>query len=180
MSGTDLLMAEVDAKSMIIDDINSIINDNTVWIKYHEFDAKPVSEQVLTEDPFLSWLADKYEFIGGILKINPFSQYDWHTDTNRGVSINMLVAHKNSFVMFSGEEDSLVKKILPMQYKLNRYYLFNPQIPHSVINFEGDRYMFTIEFKRDKNSLTYEELYNDVFKNYYTKKYILNGEENAA
>jgi hypothetical protein len=40
--------------------------------------------------------------------------------------------------------------------------------------------MFTIEFKRDKNSLTYEELYNDVFKNYYTKKYILNGEENAA
>lgn len=166
MSIDKLIMAKIDTVPAIIDDVNRIINDNTVWIKYHDFDAKPIPEQVMQDDPFLSWLSKRYEFIGGVLKIRPFSQYDWHVDENRGVAINMLISHSDSFVMFSEHLDPLVKDILPLNYDIGSYYLFNTQVPHSVINFNGDRYLFTLEFKRDKNSLTYEELYNDVFKNF--------------
>lgn len=171
MNGFELFMTEVKSSPLIIDDLNLIINNDDEWVKYFNFDAKPVSADVMRKDPFLKWLGTRYNFIGGVLKVPAFTEYSWHTDTNRGAGINILLQHSNSVVMFTENEDLLVKDIVPMSYKLNRFYLFNTQIPHSVINFNGNRYLFTIEFDKDKDSLSYEDLYNDVVINYNEDSY---------
>jgi hypothetical protein len=39
-------------------------------------------------------------------------------------------------------------------------------MPHTVYNFETTRYLFSIEFEKDVDNLSFEELVNDVERNY--------------
>ena len=158
---------EVNTKSTIKDEVFDIAITPGEWVKYFNFDARPILPEVILKDDFFKWLADRYSFMGGIIKLDPYTCYNWHTDTRRGVGINMLLTpNTRSYCAFGFDPSQLVFKIEELKYKPNTYYVFNTQVPHTVYNFETTRYMFSIEFAKDKDELSFEDLVNDIETNY--------------
>ena len=160
----EMLIKPIIGESTIMDDLLAIANDNTGWAMYYNFLAKQVPNEVLAKDPFLVWLSTKHNFIAGVIRMERFQQYDWHVDTRRGVGINMPLEQFNSIVFFTNPSDigSLVKPIFPIMYEYNKYHVFNTQIPHNIINLNYPRFLFTIEFEKDKDNLTYADMINLV------------------
>ena len=93
--------------------------------------------------------------------------YDWHKDTRRGVAVNMLLTpHARSFCVFTDKKEGVVFNTQELKYKPTTYYLFNTQQFHTVYNFETTRYLLSIEFKKDLNELSFEDLLKDIKENY--------------
>lgn len=154
-------------KSNITQRLLDTAHNSSQWIDYYNFKAKLVPPEMLFEDEFFKWLVKRYDFIAGILKLDPYTCYDWHTDTRRGVGINMLLTPEaRSICAFTHNKEDAVFKIEELKYKPSTYYLFNTQVPHTVYNFETTRYLMSVEFAKDKNELTFEDLVKDVRNNY--------------
>jgi hypothetical protein len=154
-------------KSNITQRLLDTAHNSSQWIDYYNFKAKLVPPEMLFEDEFFKWLVKRYDFIAGILKLDPYTCYDWHTDTRRGVGINMLLTPEaRSICAFTHNKEDAVFKIEELKYKPSTYYLFNTQVPHTVYNFETTRYLLSIEFAKDKNELTFDDLIKDIKVNY--------------
>jgi hypothetical protein len=103
----------------------------------------------------------------GIIKLDPYTCYDWHTDTRRGVGINMLLTtFDRSVCAFASNKEGTVFEIEELKYKPATYYIFNTQVPHTVYNFETTRYLMSVEFAKDKSELSFEDLLNDIRTQY--------------
>lgn len=158
---------EIKLKSSIKDQLFDAAITPGEWVKYYNFDARPIVPDLILQDDFLRWLSTRYEFMAGVLRLDPYICYNWHTDTRRGVGINMLLTpNTRSFCAFGLDVDQLVFKIAELKYKPNTYYLFNTQVPHTVYNFETTRYLFSIEFAKDKDELSFDNLLKDIQTNY--------------
>ena len=135
---------------------------DTDWQKYYNFMALQVPGSILDEDPFLVELANRRKFHAGILRMDPYSCYNWHVDTDRHVSLNMLVCGTDSKCIFCAGEYGLVMPITELKYKEFTYYVFNTKIPHTVYNFTEPRYLFSLEFLGEDKELTYDKLCADI------------------
>jgi hypothetical protein len=109
-------------------------------------------------DPILYMLGMQHKLAVGIIRLDPHTTYDWHTDTRRGVSINMLLNNAKSNCLFSVSEAEATHSFVELKYRLGSYYLFNNQVPHMVLNFNESRYLMSVEFEADKNELTFDKL----------------------
>lgn len=158
---------EIEQKSSIAKILLDEATASSEWYDYYNFKAKPISPNILILDPFLKWLASKYDFAGGILRMEPYTCYDWHTDTRRGVGINMLLTpFARSSSVFAPKKEGQVFKIEELPYKLNTYYVYNTQTQHTVYNYETTRYLFSIEFVKNKDELTFNELVKTIKDEY--------------
>lgn len=158
---------EIGIKSTIASELLDYAFNSTPWFPYYNFSAKPVSPEIIAKDEFFRWLHARYEFLAGILKLDPYTCYSWHKDTRRGVGINMLLTpHARSICAFADDTNDTVFKFEELKYKPITYYIFNTQAKHTVYNFETTRYLFSVEFAKDKNQLTYAELCQDIKDNY--------------
>ena len=81
----------------------------------------------------------------GILRMDPYTCYNWHTDDDRKVSINLLLEHGKSHTVF-GAVDSPNFKVEELEYQAHTYYLLDVTKPHMVLNLDKPRYMFSVEF----------------------------------
>jgi hypothetical protein len=136
-------------------------SSDDAWVPYYNFMVIPVPQEILDEEPLLVALAQKRKFHAGILRMDPNSCYNWHVDTDRHVSLNMLVCGDDSKCLFA-ENYGLVMPITELKYKEFTYYVFNTQIPHTVYNFSEPRYLFSLEFLEEDRGLTYDELCADI------------------
>lgn len=158
---------EVNKKALIRQELVDYAFVPGAWLKYFNFDIRPVPQEILHKDPFFTWLSSRYNYFGAILKLDPFVCYDWHKDTRRGVGINMILTpFVRSFCVFADNKEGVVFKTEELQYKPTTYYVFNTQKDHTVFNFEMERYMLSIEFELDKDQLTFETLVTDIKENY--------------
>ena len=132
------------------------------WVKYHNFYATQVPFDLVFIDPTLSSIADKHKLAVGILKLDPNVVYDWHKDTRRGVCINMLLNNAESNCLFSVSNDEATHTFVELKYQLKSYYAFNNQVEHMVVNFSRTRYLMSVEFEEDKNTLTFEKLLQEL------------------
>lgn len=136
---------------------------NNTKFKYSDYYGFSVSElplDLILQESVLQNINKIHKIkSGGIIKLYPNRCYKWHTDSVRGVCVNMLLHHEESFVLFGNNVSEDQFDITRLDYNLGNFYLFNNQCMHTVINFTGTRYMFTLEFEEDKNSLTYENFY---------------------
>ena len=127
----------------------------------------PLCLEILLEDTWIKELNNKFPIkIAGLMKIEPFSYYHWHTDLERGVGINMLLpfeGHSHCFFTPALRKNR-INKFHELCYIPKSFYLFNTQKLHCVFNWEYPRYVFSLEFKRNKNDLTYEEVLKWVKK----------------
>lgn len=154
---------EIASKSIIEQDLLSLCNDNEGWFPYFNFDLKVIPYAIIHKDPLFQWLSSKYEYVPAILKVQPNHCYIWHKDDNRGVAINMLLTHDSkSFCVFADNINEVVFPINELKYKPLTYYLFNTQKFHTVYNFDKPRYLFSLEFKKDKTKLTFDDLLKEI------------------
>lgn len=158
---------EIGTKSAVTNKLFDIAISPGDWLPYYHFGARLIPPEVLCEDPFFIWLSQRYNYIAGILKYDPYTCYDWHTDTRRGVGINMLLTQfDRSVCAFAPNKEGIVFEIEELKYKPATYYIFNTQVPHTVYNFETTRYLMSVEFVKDKDQLSFEDLVNDIEANY--------------
>lgn len=125
-----------------------------------------IDRSVVLQEPLFKQIDLMFPIANGaIAYFRPFSYYRWHKDSNRrharGVTINMLyTARETSLTLFGSDkvEDQMMNDILHLNYKKYKFYLFNTQETHCVINLEESRYLFSILFEQDKDSLTYNDV----------------------
>jgi hypothetical protein len=133
------------------------------WVKYYNFEAIAVPHELLAVDDFIVELAKKRKFHAGILRMEPNTCYNWHIDTDRKVGLNMLLSDDGkSRCLFLDGEPGVVFKTQELQYEPDTYYVFNTQVPHTVLNTEDPRYLFSLEFLEDDRGLTFAELCKDI------------------
>ena len=153
---------EIPAKSTIADKLLDFAMSSGSWQRYHNFDAIQVPFDIAFGDPVLYMLGMEHKLAVGILRLDPYTTYDWHVDGKRGVCVNMLLNDVKSHCLFEVEKDEATHRFIELQYAPNTYYLFNNQVPHTVINFGQSRYLMSIEFEEDKDALTYAQLLKEI------------------
>lgn len=129
-------------KSAISTELLDLAISGTDWFKYYNFDTLLVPESILEKEPFFKTLPP---FKAGILRLPPNTCYDWHVDDDRGWVINMLLSTGKSHCLF-GSRDGVAFPFTELVYEPEFYYAFNTQIPHTVLNFDTYRYLFSIQF----------------------------------
>jgi hypothetical protein len=150
---------QLPTKSVIAKELLEYALTTQNWQDYYNFKAAQAPDEILAKDPFLVDLFRKHPFVGGIVRLDPYVCYDWHIDTRRGVGVNMLLNFEGiSHCLFAKGEGTQFE-VEELVYTPNRYFLFNTQTSHTVINFAEPRYLFTIEFGADKDHLSFEDLY---------------------
>jgi hypothetical protein len=78
----------------------------------------------------------------------------------------LLTPRARSFCAFAPKKSEQVFKIEELPYKPMTYYLFNTQVEHTVYNFEATRYLLSIEFAKNRNELSFDQLMKDIKGNY--------------
>ena len=153
---------EISTKSAIAKEVLTFALSNKNWQEYYNFKAVQVPAEIVAKDQFLMSLFHKHPFAAGIVRLDPNVCYDWHTDTRRGVGVNMLLTPEiKSHCLFTSHE-GVQFPFQELPYKPDTYYLFNTQVRHMVINFDQPRYLFTIEFAEDKDQLSFDSLVAQV------------------
>lgn len=118
-------------------------------VPYFGFNGAPMGPHIFLQDQMLDQLNQTYPILyAGVVKLDPYTIYDWHTDTKRTVALNMLLtAHDSSHSIFNTGKAGMIIDTLHLNYKPNTLYVFNTQKEHMVINTHEDRWLFTVEFQ---------------------------------
>jgi len=148
---------------------NIVFNPETEWIPYFNFIATPIPISIVLADDFYLWLYGRHKYKAGVLKMENKTMYNWHTDSNRGVCVNSLIATPNTSYTFFRDHKDIQHSVTELQYYPGTRFLFNNQKEHMVLNYDGLRMMLTIEFLEDKNELTFLDLLKEIKNDYYKK-----------
>ena len=148
---------------------NIVFNPETEWIPYFNFIATPIPIEILLKDDFYLWLYGQHKYKAGVLKMENKTMYNWHKDSNRGTTVNCLINTPNTSYTFFRKEFDVNHPIIELQYFPGSRFLLNNQQDHMVLNYNGIRMVLTIEFLEDKNELRFEDLLEEIEKDYYEK-----------
>ena len=140
--------------------------DELQYQEYYNFNASLLGREEWVHNPALREINDQFPIAhAGILRMEPNTGYDWHTDTDRQLAINMVLpmAHHDrhpSHTLFSRDQgEGMNYHFAPLNYVPGSLYVFNTQVPHTVINFASKRYLFSVEFETLPQT-TYENVRN--------------------
>jgi|TARA_B110000971_G_C19952974_1_gene474288 hypothetical protein len=147
---TDTLVDTADTPGKVFDE------------SFRTFDMwHPELNYTLSSNTFLKKLHKKFPIDNiAINNFHPNFYYRLHTDHGRGVTINMLIAGTDSHCLFVDDTH-----FIELDYKPGEMYLFNTQKPHTITNFSQQRTLFSIRFVDDKDTLSYDILYNYLKNN---------------
>lgn len=140
--------------------------DSLQFADYFGFESALLPMSLLMREPVLASVHAIAPIArGGVLRLQPHSCYVWHQDESRGVCINLLLTPDSpSHTLFGFEQKGNRSQIdiIALNYQPSTFYLFNNQIPHTVINFDQPRFLFSLEFEAGKHQLTYAQLVNAI------------------
>ena len=123
-------------------------NPERLWRPHFGFLAAPLESEWISREPALAAVhacAPIKQL--GILKMPDHWVYHWHRDQNRQACINLLLSQNHhSHTLFGSAVSATSMHCCELQYRPGIYYLFNNQIPHTVINLDVDRYLLSLEF----------------------------------
>ncbi|GEM_PF-1125534 len=121
---------------------------------YFNFEAAALSREVWQRNPALAQINETFPIQqAGVLRIGPYKGYDWHTDTERRLAINMLLPtvtngrHPSETLFSPDYGDGVQYNLHRLMYQPGSLYVFNTQIQHTVLNFDEPRYVFSVEFQ---------------------------------
>lgn len=134
-------------KSQIATELLTVAQGKDPWMDYYNFKAKLVPPEIVARDMFLLELAKIHPLVMGVLKMEPNTVYNWHTDSTRGCTINMLLSFDDiSHCLFTERPEDVQSQTQELHYEPYTYYLFNTQSSHMVINGYSVRYLASLEF----------------------------------
>lgn len=147
-------------QSIIISKNYRKLIDEAIWSFDLGWTNFTIPEHIWKLEPLLNTINREFPIERCVvLQIDPNHFYNWHTDFFRGASINMkLIDNKQSHTLFGYPIDDFTDKFIELEYEPNTFYLFNTQQRHCVLNFDNLRYMFSVEFKQNKDELTYQNI----------------------
>ena len=132
------------------------------WVAVRNFMGWQIPIDVILKEPLFFKINQKFKILrGGVLRLEKNKIYNWHKDEKRGLAINMLLSGRGCHTIFGEESEKfrIQYDILELKYQPKKFYLFNTQIEHCVINFnEQERYLFSLEFEQEMHNLSYETL----------------------
>jgi hypothetical protein len=156
--------AELKPKSQIAADILAVAQGQDPWMDYYNFQAKVVPPEIVAKDLFMLELAQQHPFVMGVLKMDPNTVYNWHADSRRGCTINMLLTYEDiSHCLFSDDPTGVQCNTKELHYRPSTYYLFNTQHQHMVVNGGDTRYLASLEFAEGQD-LTFDILLEEFQK----------------
>ena len=154
--------AELLPKCQITADLLAVAHGQDPWMDYYNFKAKLVPPEIAAQDRFLLELARVHPFVMGVLKMEPNTVYNWHCDSRRGCTINLLLTFDDiSHCLFSDDPLQPQCATQELHYEPCTYYLFNTQRQHMVVNGYDARYLATLEFAEGAD-LTYDTLRKEL------------------
>ena len=138
------------------DYLNKLVTKDHTWHKHFGFYAIQVDSTWITKDYALNCV-NKLQPIKelGVLKVPANSFYNFHRDSLRLSTLNMLIIQKEGHCYFIESSDGYYSNLVELVYKPKTYYLFNNQAVHGVINKSEPRYMFSLYFV---NEIKYQDL----------------------
>ena len=138
---------------MLCHNVMSTNLDDLQYQQYFNFDASVLGREEWLNNPALAQINQEFPIKqAGILKMDPHRGYDWHTDTERQLAINMVLPtvqstkHPSETLFSLDQGQAMQYSFHRMSYQPGSLYLFNTQVPHTVINFALPRYLFSVEF----------------------------------
>ena len=156
---------KLEGECKIMDDLLELIQEEEAFVMYRKWWTRPVPDEVIDKDPFLSFLRHTLESRFGIMRLAPHFAYKWHVDVKRQGTMNMLIKHDHSLSMFSPTLE-LDAPFMVVPYEIGKFYLFDVQEPHQVINFNGFRYVLTTEIygeHKDKRIHELKEIIDELY-----------------
>ena len=133
------------------------------WFPYYNFMALQAPDDLINQEPLFREMRKLYSFRGGIIKVASNACYNWHRDSVRQTTINMLLLDDGgSHCVFAPEKFDIVMPVTELKYRPDAYYVFNTQIPHLILNFTQPRYLFGLEFTDESTNLSYQDLCADI------------------
>lgn len=157
MNYTELL-----PKSTIAAAVLAVAHGNDPWVDYYNFQAKIVPPEIVAQDLFMLELAQQHPFIMGVLKMDPNTVYNWHADSRRGCTINMLLTYDDvSHCLFADDPTGVQCQTDELHYTPDTYYLFNTKRQHMVVNGGETRYLASLEFA-EGDKLDYSQLRKEL------------------
>jgi hypothetical protein len=156
---------EIPIKSNIAQEITQeALKPTALWVKYYNFDALPISNELLLQDKVLNSINKKHLLGAAIIRLPPHSFYDWHEDAERNVGINMLLNPFDgvSHCIFTENKNVALGYFTELVYQPNTWYLFNAQATHMVCNFNMPRLLLAVKFEEDKDQLNYNDLLTEL------------------
>lgn len=148
----------------MFDNINSI--EFSHFGERIQWKGKNIDQSIKLQDPFLYYLD---QFFGNhgklqLLKFPAHTYYKFHIDKYNKFNFNYTFEHYESLSLFralpeDSDHDNLHDEnfnIIKLSYEPNKWYLFNAQIPHAVINLdEKHRYVLTYTVSKESD-ISYE------------------------
>ncbi|MFN7678154.1 MAG: hypothetical protein ACK5QW_06095 [Cyanobacteriota bacterium] len=137
--------------SALVEHCRQLVSRNDLnWLPHFGFWAMPLSGDWIEKEPALSAAHAICPIIQlGILQMPDHWVYHWHCDENRQACINMLIStNHHSHTLFGRSISNANMHSLELCYEPGCFYLFNNQVPHTVINLDVNRYLFSLEFSQ--------------------------------
>ena len=140
--------------SKIVESIRSFIPTATWrWIPFMTvpINFKSLSRKISNNDTLLlKPLAEKFKGVLRLYKIPGHSVYKWHRDAYVGCSLNMVLENYNCHTLFATDfQNDSIFKIEELVYIPTKFYLFNSQSLHTVVNVDPrDRILVTVTFPK--------------------------------
>jgi len=129
------------------------------WFFDHGFELLPMPPLVMKNQPIWD-VVKKFRGEPVLIRMPPWTFYNFHIDTNRQCAINSLIAGYNSNSYFGSDvykNEKLIDQletVVPLDYELERCYVFNTKHRHGIINRSEIRLTLSIGFKFN----SYEEI----------------------
>jgi hypothetical protein len=120
---------------------------------------KTLGLKLIEQDTVLKKLQSKFNAMMRLYMFPGMTVYNWHRDVEMGCSMNLVMDDYSAHTLFNpSDKKEIIDKVVELKYEKNKWYLFNSQILHSVINVDHtDRILLTITFPKGVT-------YNDVFE----------------
>lgn len=145
---------KLENKDSLIDTLLVEIQSRSDWFGSNGFDILKLPLKLFLGHSVFP-LISKYNGSPIILKLNPMTWYDWHTDETRQCAINMLIEGTDSRTFFGNRLSRDIVELTELTYEPSCYYLINTQQKHAVLNLNNTRYMLSIGFN---NPNTFENI----------------------
>lgn len=119
------------------------------WVKEKSFDITHLNNNILLDNIKLLKTVAKFKGVTSIIKMNPMTWYNWHTDEIRNAAINFLIEGYDSKCFFGNQQDKYNFNLTELAYDPNSMYLFNVHSTHAVMNLSETRYLLSISFSHN-------------------------------
>jgi hypothetical protein len=149
-------------QSTITDSVWSLVHDENEWTEHNSFLAKQIPQHIYLQDPLLAFLASRHKLLVGILMMQNYQVYNWHTDGNRRCGINLLLSDSPSHCFFTDDHTAINSNVEELFYKPSTYYAFNTDINHMVVNLNKTRYLLSVEIDGGANTIIYHDLLKEL------------------